>query len=297
MSISHLTDYFEPWPAYRHPVVRQLAFALASPNILLKLPPTLEIQHTFELHDNDFWQQHYHNYQPRLIALDRDPQPLLDFLQQLKSTRLGLRFEMLMWFWLLDREYHPYELIGHSIQKIEGSRTLGELDFVLLNSETKTVEHWEVALKYYLAEHDFSLPHWYGLNRSDTLQRKLKHFTEKQFQFKDAQQHCIQRRYAVMKGQLYFPQTTRSTAQQSPTWVNDARRHGVWGHHIPAVQEGFYRLQRHEWICAERQATSEIAQWWTDGLYRSAQEQYYMFRQRPLLTTLKNQELSFIGRL
>ena len=39
-------------------------------------------------------------------------------LSQLKSTRLGLRFENLLWFWLQEDNYHPYQLLGHSIQKL-----------------------------------------------------------------------------------------------------------------------------------------------------------------------------------
>ncbi len=93
---------------------------------------------------------------------------------------------MFMWFWLLDHRYHAYELLGHSIQIIDGARTTGELDFLIKNTETNQVEHWEVALKYYLGEIDLSLTTWYGLNRTDTLNRKLKHFTHKQFQFQQA---------------------------------------------------------------------------------------------------------------
>ena len=39
-----------------------------------------------------------------------------------KSTRLGLRFENLLWFWLQEDQYHPYQLLGHSIQKIDGAK-------------------------------------------------------------------------------------------------------------------------------------------------------------------------------
>lgn len=39
-------------------------------------------------------------------------------MSRLKSTRLGLRFENLLWFWLQEDQYHPYQLLGHSIQKL-----------------------------------------------------------------------------------------------------------------------------------------------------------------------------------
>jgi uncharacterized protein len=281
--ISLPSCYFEPWLNYQQPCVRQLAFSIASPNILTQLPPELVLKHHFELHDDLIWQQHYTRYIPRLEALDQNPTELLDFIHQLKSTRLGLRFEMLIWFWLLDRDYHHYELIGHSIQKIDGPKTLGELDFVLRNLETQEIEHWEIALKYYLAESDSSLPSWYGLNRSDTLSRKLNHFTQKQFQFDDALEHHIQRKYCMLKGQLYLP---AHKPNDLPHWVNPARRIGHWGHHIPHTTEQYYRLQRHEWICAHAERSSAPAEWWTDGLYKqSNQENYYMYRQPNLLQT------------
>ena len=279
MSHFNFATLFEPWLQFHHPIVRQLAFAIASPNILTHIPHDLTIQHSFELHGHDIWQNLYYLYESRLQQLDEYPQPLLDFLARLKSTRLGLRFEHLLWFWLQDDAYHPYQLLGHSLQMIDGAKTLGELDFVLFNQQTQQIEHWEVALKYYLGETQLQLPQWFGLNREDTLQRKLQHFTNRQFQFKQVHQHHIQRRFAVLKGQLYLPSRMLS---QLPTWINTARRLGHWGHHIP--KQEYYRLQRHEWICPNQQPSSNPATWWTNGLYSTitAEPQFYMFRQPPL---------------
>ncbi len=275
-----MTMLFEPWKQFQHSAVRQLAFSIASPNILSSIPSELSLQHAFDLHPNVFWQQQYENYHPRLLELDQNPQPLIDFLARLKSTRLGLRFEYLMWFWLQDDLYHHFKLIGHSIQIIQGKQTLGELDFLLFNTQTQKIEHWEVALKYYLAEANLSLQYWYGLNRTDTLQRKLHHFTQKQFQFETVQDYSIQKRFAVLKGQLYLPTTHEKIVDtlNIPTWVNQARNIGHWGHHIP--QPNYYRLQRQEWICNDATFSSPPAHWWSNGLYKSTEkEQLYMFRQ------------------
>ena len=276
--------FFEPWLQFNNPIVRHLAFCIASPNILTEIPNDLAIKNHFELHPDQKWQTHYQNYESRLKQLDQQPQPLIDFLAQLKSTRLGLRFENLLWFWLLDDDYHPYQLLGHSIQKIAGAITLGELDFVLLNQETQKVEHWEVALKYYLGEGKLDLAQWFGLNREDTLQRKLKHFTERQFQFTEANHHPIQRKFAVMKGQLYMP--TDQSELSIPSWINTSRRLGQWGTQIPNTP--YYRLQRHEWLCPDQDASSQPAMWWTNGLYyhHTPTPSYYMFRQPSLLFSL-----------
>lgn len=289
-ALNQASDLDEPWLQFKNLLVRQLAFCVASPNILAAIPPELVLKHSFQLHANKTWARHFQNYRSRLLYLDQHPQELEMFLQQLKSTRLGLRFEMFIWFWLLDQNYHSYQLLGHSIQKIAGSITLGELDFLLLNTESNKIEHWEVALKYYLAERDFSLACWYGLNRSDTLVRKLNHFSQKQFQFEDALGHQIERRFAVLKGQLYLPICPRQ--QVIPTWVNLKRRLGSWGSHIPHQNAHFYRLQRQEWICPASHLSSETAHWWSNGLYRQKDKpNFYMFRPAPLLFQNSNHQL------
>ena len=133
-ALNQASDLDEPWLQFKNLLVRQLAFCVSSPNILATIPPELILKHSFQLHSNETWARHFQNYRSRLLYLDQHPQELEIFLQQLKSTRLGLRFEMFIWFWLLDQNYHPYELLGHSIQKIAGPKTLGELDFLLLNT-------------------------------------------------------------------------------------------------------------------------------------------------------------------
>ena len=72
------------------------------------------------------------------------------------------------------------------------------------------------ALKYYLGESNLQLMHWYGLNRSDTLLRKLNHFSKKQFQFTQALDFKIEKRLAIMKGQLYLPNLADLTVL--PSW-------------------------------------------------------------------------------
>lgn len=283
--------YFEPWLDYQHPLVRQLAFCIASPNIISSTPSELQSQqiHDFAWHPDHTWKQHYLNYISRLKQLDLNPQDLLDFLAQLKSTRLGLRFEYLIWFWLQDSDYHCYRVMAHSYQVIEGAFTRGEMDFVLFNHDTQAVEHWEVALKYYLGESDLSLAHWYGLNRDDTLLKKLKHFCSQQFKFKQMGETAITQRYAVMKGQLYLPDISSNLSNSSdsfdhlnpmqpepillPTqaaWINPQRRLGQWGHR---VLPNFRRLNRLEWLCPDQHTNTATATWWCNGLYHLLDKQ------------------------
>lgn len=78
------TSYFEPWLQFSHPMVRQLAFTIASPNLLSQLPCRLTIRHNFQLHTDQNWEQHFQNYLPRLKQLDAAPEPLLQFMSGLR---------------------------------------------------------------------------------------------------------------------------------------------------------------------------------------------------------------------
>lgn len=275
-------SYAEPWLQFKTAAVRQLAFAIASPNLLCAWPHDLIQTHAFAWHADHVWQQHFARYLPRLSQLDQKPEPLLQFLKHCKSTRLGLRFEQLLLFWLQDAAYHPYELLGHRLQQRHGRQTLGELDFLLQNHDTGQIEHWEVALKYYLAEADINIWHWYGLNRQDTLHGKLLHFSQQQFRFTQAEGFNIEQRYAVMKGQLYLPQYWNEAQAAHPVvplphWLNPSRRYGVWSYNLPPA--AYYRLQRREWLCPDATLSSSHPTWYTDGLYKHAfREHYWMFR-------------------
>ena len=130
-----------------------------------------------------------------------------------------------------------------------------------------------------LAEGDYTLLYWYGLNRDDTFLKKLRHFTERQFQFEHVSSLDIQQKFAILKGQLFLPNVTAVTI---PAWIQTARRLGKWGHTIP--QQPMYHLTRHEWICPNLQATSAPAIWWCNDLYYDfSSQQSYMYRQPALI--------------
>lgn len=268
------TDYFEPWTQFSDPMTRQLAFAIASPNLLYHFPHNIYTDQAIEFHSSQLWSDFYYAYESRLHQLDHSPAELYIFLARIKSTRLGLRFEALLWFWLQDPANQYYQLLGHSIQSHHAGKTLGEIDFLLKNLRTGQIEHWEVCLKYYLAEPDLSLETWIGLNPDDTLSHKLNHLIHKQFQFQQALGQRIERRFVIMKGQLYLP----ATYQELPDWLNPQRRPGEWSTFIPQTTDGWRRLNRQEWLCPVM--TLPLAHqpviWWTDGLYYKAQQQSFL---------------------
>jgi len=191
------------WQNYYHPHVRNLAWVLASPALLSYLP---NFTQPLTVLDDDFWQQQYLAYIPKLKQLDLNPQPLEDFLAQHKNHRLGYYFEYLLLFWLQDRDFHYFELIQHRATLFDGKITIGELDYLVKNHQTGQIEHWEAAIKFYLGYPplDDSL-RWLGANDSDSIGRKMEHLAQKQFRFIGYQDYEIQQRSLVVKGRLFYP--------------------------------------------------------------------------------------------
>ena len=195
----------QPWLLFKHPIVRELAFSIASPPLLAHWPESLALAtnhlnpaQDIELPDDSFWQQHFVNYLPRLQQLEAHPLALEQHMLTLRNTRLGIRFEHLLAFWLQDSAYHPFTLLGQGIKRMEGQRTLGEIDFLILNQDTQNIEHWEVAIKFYLGEDNLQAEHWLGPNRRDSLDRKLKHLCQHQFNVSHTNDHTINLRRAIV---------------------------------------------------------------------------------------------------
>lgn len=82
------------------------------------------------------------------------------------------------------RASNSHDLLFANIQLHEDKKTIGELDFILQNTETLEVTHVEMAYKFYLYDPNISgttLTNWIGPNRNDTLHNKLEKLRSKQF--------------------------------------------------------------------------------------------------------------------
>ncbi len=81
-------------------------------------------------------------------------------------------------FWL--RHDPSYELLAENLQVREGGHTHGAFDF-LVRSSGGEVEHWEVALKYYMKRYDETdWSAWVGPNKVDRLDKKLSRMRDHQ---------------------------------------------------------------------------------------------------------------------
>jgi len=153
---------------YRHRVVRDLAWALLSPPLLA---PNDDGIRWF---GPDWCRQVYAAYRSRLDALDQNPAPLIDHLHARQDRRLGSQFEGLLLYWLADPANTLYRLVAHNLPIRAGKLTLGELDFVVRELATGNTQHWEVAVRFYLATRPGgAYEDWIGIDPSDRLDLKV----------------------------------------------------------------------------------------------------------------------------
>ncbi|WP_052729884.1 DUF1853 family protein [Photobacterium halotolerans] len=111
------------------------------------------------------------------------------------NQRLGFYYQ---WLWQQLINHHPdFELVGEEIQLHEAKRTLGAIDFLVFNKQSNQLEHWEVAIKFYLAYQQ----RWLGPNSADNLDNKIN--------------KMIQHQLAMTQHQAYKDQYAKSLGQPS----------------------------------------------------------------------------------
>ncbi|SHF98489.1 hypothetical protein SAMN05444396_103258 [Flavobacterium segetis] len=84
----------------------------------------------------------------------------------------------------LIRSSTKYKLLYENIQIIEDKKTIGEIDFIIQDENTKQCIHLELAYKFYLYDPSISVEpinNWIGPNRNDSLKEKLEKLKTKQF--------------------------------------------------------------------------------------------------------------------
>ncbi len=152
--------------------VRELAWTLLATPLLDA--PAASVRHPLTASD---WAARPERLADWLLQLDRQPQPLLDWLARQPIHRLGHHYERLWQFAALAAP--GVELLGHNLAVREGNRTLGELDLLLRDAEG--IQPIELAVKFYLglpsAAH---APRWYGPDPRDRLDLKLGHLYRQQ---------------------------------------------------------------------------------------------------------------------
>ena len=127
------------WLELRHPRVRDLAWCVFSSSILQAPQADIEAsQLTPSSEELSYLQQ-----------LDNDPTPLINWLEQCPSPRLGFIFEHYWKFWW---QQLPADIeTRYNLQIHHNGRTQGELDALFYSKTQSLLIHRELAVKFYLA--------------------------------------------------------------------------------------------------------------------------------------------------
>lgn len=161
--------------SYKHKFVRDLAWSITSPNLL---NDNLCV-------DNLLYKKEYSLLKDHLLDLDKDPSPLIDFLNSKNTHRLGHYFEQLISYWL-DRS-DRFDLIDANIQIANPKNiTQGEVDLILYDKLEESHQQWELAVKYFLAHSENGNQVYIGPNANDFLHKKLKKLKDKQCKILDS---------------------------------------------------------------------------------------------------------------
>ncbi|GAA0786849.1 DUF1853 family protein [Marinobacterium sediminicola] len=216
------------------------------------------------------------DYLQRLTQWDQYPESMPLSLQQPASPRLGLYFEQL--YAAVLTELLGWTLIARNVQIRDQQRTLGELDFLVLNPHTNEVEHHEIAIKFYLGHvgEETGSARWYGPNSRDRLDLKTSRLLQHQAQLAaqpaaepvlksmGLQRPPVPRIF--MPGYLFYPDTE---TLQTPEQVDPGHERGRWRYASQAALssgDDWVVLQKPHWLACWRQ--SEVPP--EDGLQQAA---------------------------
>lgn len=223
---------------FAHPILRDLAWLLSSPP-LVGTPPYTDLP-TLTAFARPIW--------PRLPALLTSPgSPLLRLRP---AARLGHYYEQL---WLLAFALHPdYRVIDRDVLVKVDRRVIGSADFIVRHLPSGTLEHWEVAVKFYLGCGN-GLEDWIGPGKQDRLADKLARLEHHQLPLLSqpaGRQLCqekgwtIARRRIVLQGRLYPP----ATGLPLPAPLSADAPLGEWHRHSQLPAGHYRRLARTDWL-------------------------------------------------
>lgn len=149
--------------------------------------------------------------------------------------RLGIHFEKIFQEWLA---VHPrYQTTAKNLQVHDAGRTLGEFD--LLVQGAGGIEHWELAIKFYINQAHHDEPRfWFGPDPTDTLATKLDRLNTHQLRLSDQPPAqallnemgiTLAGRRSIMKGRLYHPWAQFQISHfAAPEIVNPHHLKGWW---------------------------------------------------------------------
>lgn len=108
--------------------------------------------------------------------------PTIPNIEITENIRLGHRVEKIVSD--LIKASTNYKMLYENLQIKVGNKTIGEIDFIIEETQTKQIIHLELAYKFYLFDPNLStipIDNWIGPNRNDSLIDKIEKLRDKQF--------------------------------------------------------------------------------------------------------------------
>jgi hypothetical protein len=242
-------------PRLATPQVRALAWLIGSPGVL----DARDVQFGGQVVSDAWCAEAFVAATPWLLALDRAPEPLLEFLAARTSRRVGRLAESLVSFWLRWRP--GGELLAENLAVRGAHGTLGEFDFVFHETGQAQATHWETAVKFYLYRPEIGgLAGYAGPSGKDVLAAKTARIFDRQLTLgASAEGAAALHRLGVndlgtqawVKGWLFYPAGT-DPAPAPGTNPNHSR--GWWLRHGPQwaaaldAERRYAVLQRLDWL-------------------------------------------------
>ncbi|MGF1724167.1 DUF1853 family protein [Photobacterium nomapromontoriensis] len=165
------------------------------------------------------------------------------------NHRLGFFYQ---WLWQQLIIHHPhYELVAEEIQLHVDGKTVGAIDFLVTNSLTGQLEHWEVAIKFYLALGNS----WPGPNAQDNLDKKAHRMLTHQLMLShhSAYQQQLHHYYGqpavkrlIMQGRLFF--STNKSNIGSDITINPSASTGQWCYAADSAHLTLQAIAKTDWI-------------------------------------------------
>lgn len=177
------------------------------------------------------------------------------------NTRLGFVYQELCK--RLFTQHPDYEILAEEIQIFKGKQTLGAIDFLLKHQNQ--IEHWEVAIKFYLLKDGL----WYGPDSRDRLDIKLHRMLTHQLnmsmkeEFHERFPHLTSISPKMfIQGRLYTnPFENEVVPDQCLSYqLNNSVIIGHWcfQHQLPLIKEPLYKLQKLDWITGTQQQQDKL---------------------------------------
>lgn len=179
------------------------------------------------------------------INSDYDGNPRLGFIYQEMCNRL---FD----------SHNDFEVLAEEVQLFSGKETIGAIDFLLKHHGH--IEHWEVAIKFYLLKGNL----WYGPDSRDRLDKKLNRMLTHQLTMSEIDAFQLQfphlqniDKKLLMQGRLY---TNPFQSEAIPNLclgytIQPENIQGNWCyfHQIERIGEPLYRIDKIDWIAGTQE--------------------------------------------